>query len=268
MYKSQYDNDVTLWSPAGRLHQLEYACSAVNQGSVVIGLKSDTHCILVGLRRTPNKDLAMHQEKLFKIDDHVAIGVSGLISDGRRMCKYMRSETLNYKYVYNKPMPLSRLILDVADKNQNQTQSSQGRPYGVGLLVIGYDQNGTHLYETDAAGNFYEYYAHAIGARNQAAKTYLEKTYETFPKSNVTELIQHGVNALKETVRTRKLSLNTDNTSVVIIGADMNCKQLSEEELDIFIQKVEGNENDEDNDTEMTDVNQKKEKESMDVDPK
>ena len=96
MYKSQYDNDVTLWSPAGRLHQLEYACSAVTQGSVVLGLKSSTHAVLVGLRRSPS-DLAHHQEKLFKIDSHCAIGVSGLISDGRRLCKYMRSETLNYR---------------------------------------------------------------------------------------------------------------------------------------------------------------------------
>ena len=75
-------------------------------------------------------------------------------------------------------MPLSRLVLDVADKQQIQTQISSGRPYGVGLLAIGSDEKGVHLYETNPAGNFYEYYAHAIGARNQAAKTYLEKTYQ------------------------------------------------------------------------------------------
>mmetsp|Transcript_49891 Transcript_49891/g.44703 ORF Transcript_49891/g.44703 Transcript_49891/m.44703 type:complete len:270 (+) Transcript_49891:81-890(+) len=266
MYKSQYDNDVTLWSPAGRLHQLEYACSAVTQGSVVLGLKSSTHAVLVGLRRSPN-DLAHHQEKLFKIDSHCAIGVSGLISDGRRLCKYMRSETLNHRYVYNSSMPLSRLVLDVADKCQGQTQTSQGRPFGVGLLIIGYDAKGAHLYETDPAGNYFEYFAHSIGARNQAAKTYLERKYETFNNISSDELIQHGVNALKETVRTRDLKLTTDNTSVMIVGNDMDIKQLNDDELQPFLDKVENDGGDDDNDKgdDPTDDSVKP-KSAMDVD--
>lgn len=250
MYKSQYDNDVTLWSPAGRLHQLEYACLAVTQGSVVLGLRSSTHAVLVGLRRSPS-DLAHHQEKLFKIDSHCAIGVSGLISDGRRLCKYMRSETLNHRYVYNSSMPLSRLVLDVADKCQGQTQTSQGRPFGVGLLVIGYDAKGPHLYETDPAGNYFEYFAHAIGARNQAAKTYLEKKYEGFPQCSADELIQHGVNALKETVRTRDLKLTTDNVSVMVVGLDMDLRHLNDDELQPFVDKVEGDDDDNDEDDDV-----------------
>jgi len=174
MYKSSYDNDVTLFSPAGRLHQLEYACAAVDQGSVVIALRSSKHAVLVGLQRAPS-DLAQPQEKLFTIDTHMGIGVSGLIADGRRLCKYMRNETLNYRYVFHKAMPLSRLVLQIADKQQVQTQTASGRPFGVGLLVIGYDERGAHLYETDPSGNYYEYFGHAIGARDQAAKTYLEK---------------------------------------------------------------------------------------------
>eukprot|EP01083_Nonionella_stella_P243278 847880_1 len=267
MYKSQYDNDVTLWSPAGRLHQLEYACSAVTQGSVVLGLRSSTHAVLVGLRRSPS-DLAHHQEKLFKIDSHVAIGVSGLISDGRRLCKYMRSETLNYRYVYNSSMALSRLVLDVADKCQGQTQTSQGRPFGVGLLVIGYDSKGPHLYETDPAGNYFEYYAHAIGARNQAAKTYLEKQYKDFMKLNGNDLIQSGISALKETVRTRGLKLTTDNVSVICVGKNMDVKQLNDDELQVFIDVVEGDDDNDDDDDENKDdkPDDDKGKSKMDVD--
>ena len=87
---------------------------AVTQGSVVLGLKSSTHAVLVGLRRSPS-DLAHHQEKLFKIDSHCAIGVSGLISDGRRLCKYMRSETLNYRlniypFYYSSLHPMGRIF--------------------------------------------------------------------------------------------------------------------------------------------------------------
>merc|ERR1712087_452957 len=237
-------------------------CLAVTQGSVVLGLRSSTHAVLVGLRRSPS-ELAHHQEKLFKIDSHCGIGVSGLISDGRRLCKYMRSETLNHRYVYNSSMAMSRLVLDVADKCQGQTQTSQGRPFGVGLLVIGVDSKGPHLYETDPAGNYFEYFAHSIGARNQAAKTYLEKKYESFQKESMTQLIQHGVNALKETVRTRDLKLSTDNVSVMVVGNDMNLKHLNDDELQPYVDKVEGDDDDNDNDDEDDDV---KSKTAMDVD--
>ncbi len=114
-------------------------------------------------------------------------------------------------------MPISRLVVDIADKQQVQTQISSGRPYGVGLLVAGFDETGPHLYETDPAGQYFEYYGHAIGARNQAAKTYLEKKFEEFPECKVNDLIEHGINALKETVRTKDLKLTTDNTSVVVV---------------------------------------------------
>merc|ERR1712087_507765 len=225
-------------------------CLAVTQGSVVLGLRSSTHAVLVGLRRSPS-ELAHHQEKLFKIDSHCGIGVSGLISDGRRLCKYMRSETLNHRYVYNSSMAMSRLVLDVADKCQGQTQSSQGRPFGVGLLVIGYDKKGPHLYETDPAGNYFEYFAHSIGARNQAAKTYLEKKYESFAKESMQQLIQHGVNALKETVRTRDLKLSVDNVSVMVVGVDMDLRHLNDEQLQPFVDKVEGDNDDDDEDDDV-----------------
>jgi 20S proteasome subunit alpha 6 len=170
----------------------------------------------------------------------MAIGVSGLISDGRRLCKYMMQETLNYKYVFNKEMPVQRLVVEVADKMQVQTQISSGRPYGAGLLVIGYDESGPHLFETDPAGQYFEYWGHSIGARNQAAKTYLERHYASFEKLSSKDLIQHGVQALKETVRTKNLKLTTDNTSVMIVGKDTDLHHLNEEELETFVKNVEG----------------------------
>lgn len=182
-------------------------------------------------------------------------------------------------------MPLSRLVLDVADKCQGQTQTSQGRPFGVGLLIIGYDSKGAHLYETDPAGNYFEYFAHAIGARNQAAKTYLERQYDGgkikddnkdddddkpkksgFNDVSSDELIQHGVNALKETVRTRDLTLTSDNTSVMIVGNDMDIKQLNDDELQPFLDKVENDGGDDNDDGDDPTDDSVKPKSAMDVD--
>jgi len=180
MYRNQYDTDVTIFSPQGRLHQIEYADEAVKQGSACLGLVSKDFVVLAALKRKPN-DLASHQNKLFRIDDHMGIAIAGLTADARSLSRYMRTECLNHKYVYGTAMATGRLVEDVADKHQACTQGAGGRrPYGVGLLVAGYDKIGPHLYQTMPSGNFLEYKAMAIGARAQSARTYLEKHFEEF----------------------------------------------------------------------------------------
>lgn len=91
------------------------------------------------------------------------------------------------------------------------------RPYGVGFLVGGYDETGPHLFEFSPSGVTYEYFAMAIGARSQSAKTYLERHYESFPDCSLDELIMHGLNALRDTLQQDK-DLTTLNTSIATIG--------------------------------------------------
>jgi len=216
MFRSQYDSDITTWSPAGRIHQIEYAMEAVKQGSAAIGLKSKTHAIVVVLKRA-SSELGSHQRKIFKIDEHMGIAIAGLTADARVLCKYMRNECINHKFVYDSPMQLERLVLQVADKSQVHTQRYGRRPYGVGLLVVGYDQTGAHLYETCPSGNYFDYKAMAIGARSQSAKTYLEKHFESFEALGQEELIRHGLLSLRETLPTGE-SLSIKNVSVGLVG--------------------------------------------------
>ena len=82
----QYDTDVTTWSPQGRLFQVEYAMEAVKQGSACVGLTSATHAVLAAIKRAPS-ELASHQQKVFKVDEHMGIAISGLTSDGRSLLK-------------------------------------------------------------------------------------------------------------------------------------------------------------------------------------
>lgn len=81
-FRNQYDNDVTVWSPQGRIHQLEYAMEAVKQGSACVGLKSKTHAVIVALKRAPS-ELSAYQKKVISIDDHCAAAVAGLTADAR-----------------------------------------------------------------------------------------------------------------------------------------------------------------------------------------
>lgn len=83
--------------------------------------------------------MSSYQRKIFKIDEHMGIAIAGLAADGRVLSKYMRNECLNHKFVYDSPMPTARLVLKVADRSQKNTQTSSRRPYGVGMLVAGYD---------------------------------------------------------------------------------------------------------------------------------
>ena len=88
MFRNQYDMDCITWNPKGKIFQVEYAKEAVKQGMTSLGLKSDTHVVILSLKRHPN-DLASHQEKIFGIDDHLGVAIAGLTADARHLCKYM-----------------------------------------------------------------------------------------------------------------------------------------------------------------------------------
>lgn len=149
----------------------------------------------------------------------MGIAIAGLAADGRVLAKYMRTECLNHRYIYESPMQTERLVLKLSDKSQISTQRYSKRPYGVGILVSGFDQTGTHLYQTEPSGNFYSFKAIAIGARSQSAKTYLEKNFESFENLGEEDLIKHALIALRGTTGDN-VDLTSKNTSVSIVSKD------------------------------------------------
>ncbi|XP_073052908.1 proteasome subunit alpha type-1-B-like [Primulina eburnea] len=217
MFRNQYDTDVTTWSPAGRLFQVEYAMEAVKQGSAAIGLRSKSHVVLACVNKA-SSELSSHQKKIFKADDHIGVAIAGLTADGRVLCRYMRNECINYSYTYESQLPVGRLVVQLADKAQVCTQRSWKRPYGVGLLVGGLDESGAHLYYNCPSGNYFEYQAFAIGSRSQAAKTYLERKFESFMESSRDDLVKDALFALRETLQGEKLTSSVCTISVLGVG--------------------------------------------------
>lgn len=208
---------------------------AVKQGSAVVGLRSDSAAVLVSLKRSMD-DLASYQQKVFKLDEHMGIGISGVIADARILCRYMRNECLNHRYLFESGMDTGRLVVQVADKAQRFTQRDEKRPYGVGLLVIGYDKTGPHVYETSPSGNYFEWIGQALGARSQAARTYLENCYQSFKDLDANQLIQHGLTAL---AATSPDSLEPKAVEVAVVGKDTPFRQLNEMELRQQLQQVQ-----------------------------
>ncbi|KAI0157748.1 nucleophile aminohydrolase, partial [Xylariaceae sp. FL1272] len=216
MFRNNYDNDSVTFSPQGRIFQVEYAAEAVKQGSVVVGLTSKTHAVLVAIKRNA-EELSSYQKKLFAVDEHVGLAIAGLTSDARVLSNFMKQQCLSQRLTYDRSMPLGHLVSLIGDKAQLNTQHYGKRPYGVGLLVAGIDDSGPHLYEFQPSGLTQEMLACAIGARSQMARTYLEKNLDKFPDCNREQLIEHGLKALRETLVQDK-ELTVDNTSVGVVG--------------------------------------------------
>lgn len=149
----------------------------------------------------------------------MGVAIAGLASDARVLSNYMKQQCLSSRMTYGRPLPVNRIVSQIADRAQINTQQYGKRPYGVGLLVAGVDEAGPHLFDFQPSGMTYEMTACAIGARSQMARTYLERNLNQVTKSSRDELITHGLRALKETLSQDK-ELTVDNTSVGVVGVD------------------------------------------------
>jgi 20S proteasome subunit alpha 6 len=219
------------------INQVEYAIESVKQGSACVGLRSDKLCVLGALKRSVS-ELSSHQKKILEIDNHICCGIAGLTADARTLAKYMRSECLNHKYVYGNPIPPHQLMAELADKHQRTTQTYVRRPFGVGLLVASVHQTQPHLYQTCPSGNLYEFYASAIGARNQFAKTYLEKHVDSFASASKDDLIVHALQALVGCVSGDD-ELTPDNASIAIVGVGQDYELLEGDALKLYLAQLE-----------------------------
>ncbi|OLN84969.1 putative proteasome subunit alpha type-6 [Colletotrichum chlorophyti] len=216
MFRNNYDNDSVTFSPQGRIFQIEYAAEAVKQGSVVVGIASKTHAVLVAIKRNA-EELSSYQKKIFPVDEHAGIAIAGLTSDARVLSNFMKQQCLGHRMTYGRSMPLRTLVDMIGEKAQINTQVYGKRPYGVGLLVAGVDERGPHLFEFQPSGMTEEMVAFAIGARSQMARTYLERNIDAFEDCSREELVRHGLKALKESlVQDRELTV--ENTSVGVVG--------------------------------------------------
>lgn len=164
----------------------------------------------------------------------MGIAIAGLTSDARVLSNYLRTEAMRSKMVYGRPLPVGRAVSSIGDKAQTNTQEYGRRPYGVGLLVIGHDDTGPHLYEFNPSGIVSEYFAYSIGARSQSARTNLERDYEKFQDLPLKELVVQGLRALRDTLQQGK-QLDTLNTSIGYVGKDAKMTILDGEDTKAYL---------------------------------
>ena len=159
-----YDRAITMFSPDGRLLQVEYAKKTVRQGSTAIGMVCKDGVLFVTDKRIVDKLVVPESiEKIWKIDDHIGATASGIISDARVLIERAQIKAQQHRVTFDTPVDVLSIVSDIAALKQICTQSGGLRPFGVSTLIAGIDSRGPRLYETDPTGIFFEYKATVIG---------------------------------------------------------------------------------------------------------
>ncbi|MBS3145503.1 archaeal proteasome endopeptidase complex subunit alpha [Candidatus Woesearchaeota archaeon] len=192
-----YDRTSTMFSPDGRLLQVEYAKKTVKQGTSALGIVCSDGVLLVADKRIVDSLIVPKSiEKVYQVDDHIGATASGILSDGRVLVDRARLTSQQHKVTYDEPIDVLSVVKDVCSIKQQFTQFGGARPFGVSVLFAGVDNGSPSLYSTEPTGIFFEYKATAIGEGENEIKQVLEKDYRE--SLTIEEGIKLAIKSLKK----------------------------------------------------------------------
>ncbi len=227
-----YDRAITVFSPDGRLLQVEYARKTVSQGTPAVGVVCKNSVVLIADKRIIDPLVVVKSvEKIFQIDEHIGATMSGLISDGRVLIERAQEEAQKHKLTYGESIDVWSIVKNICDFKQAYTQYAGTRPFGVSLLIAGFD-GGPHLFVTEPSGIYFEYHATGIGEGSEIINEYLKKNYKE--GMNTEQGIKLAINSIK-----KALGANFDPTRIeaALISSDKKYKKISYKELMKYIGK-------------------------------
>ncbi|MFC1753706.1 archaeal proteasome endopeptidase complex subunit alpha [Thermoproteota archaeon] len=230
-----YDRAITMFSPDGRLLQVEYAKKTVKQGSTAIGMVCKDGVLLVTDKRIVDPlVVAESVEKISKIDDHIGATAAGILSDARVLIERAQLKAQQHQVTYDSPVDMLTIVKDMCDLKQICTQSAGLRPFGVSLLIIGVDGAGPSLYETDPTGIFFRYNAAVIGEGETEIEEMLQKQY----KHDIT--IEDGLKiAIKALNKILDDNFNVNRLDCVYIkSAEKKFTKIEKQKLDKILKEV------------------------------
>jgi len=174
-----YDRGITIFSPDGRLYQVEYAREAVKRGTASIGVRTSDGVVLAVDKRIRSPLMERSSvEKIHKADDHIGIASAGHVADARQLIDVARRQAQVNRLRYGEPVGVEALTKEITDYIQQYTQVGGARPFGVALIIAGIANGEPRLYETDPSGTPYEWKALAVGADRGDIRDYLEEHYD------------------------------------------------------------------------------------------
>jgi len=240
-----YDRAITVFSPDGRLIQIEYAQEAVEKGSTAVAVRGK-NCVIIGVERKAIQQLQETRtiRKIRALDDHVYVAFAGLIADARQLIDRARVECQSHKLTVEDPVTVEYITRYIASIKQSYTQSSGKRPFGLSCLLVGIDPDGSpKLYQTDPSGTYIAWKANAIGRSSKIVKEFLEQNYSEENTENLDKCIKLAARALLEVVQSSGKNLeiaylkteNDENGNI----KQFPMESLSQEETDKLVKEIE-----------------------------
>ena len=229
-----YDRAITVFSPDGRLFQVEYAKEAVRRGATAAGIVCADSVVLVAYKNIVSPLLVAESlKKVYKIDEHIASTASGLVADARRLVDAARLEAQRHKLQYSQPIEVEQVSRHISDMMQIYTQYGGIRPFGVSLLIAGIDTK-PRLFEVEPSGALTGYKADAIGSGKKEAEQFFEKEYRE--GMSTAEGINLALRALK---KSEDVKLKPDTVDIAVATVqNKKFEPLDQGEVAKHIQKV------------------------------
>lgn len=221
----RYDSRTTIFSPEGRLYQVEYAQEAISQAGTAIGILSTEGVVLACEKKFTSKllDDDGSAEKLYVLNDNMICAVAGMTADASILVNNARVNAQQYLKLYNEDIPCESLIRKICDIKQGYTQHGGLRPFGVSFLYAGYDDRyNFQLFTSNPSGNYSGWKATSIGANNSASQTLLKKDY----KDDLTlkEACELAIKILSKTIDNS--NLNSDKLEFATLSHSSNKEKI------------------------------------------
>ena len=210
-----YDMTPTMYSPDGRIYQVEYAIETVKRGTIAVGIQCKDGIILAVEEKTRDLQVGDVTQKIFQVDDHIGVAAAGYIPDARVQVDTARFFAQSNKLTYDESVEVETVAKHLADQAHQYTQYSGVRPFGVALIVAGIDKKGTRIFVTDPSGTYVSYSAVAIGGTSEDVTNFLEKNYSK--DMSMDDAISLAISAINlkndknstEDIKMSKIMLNT-----------------------------------------------------------
>ncbi|PIA39530.1 hypothetical protein AQUCO_02600172v1, partial [Aquilegia coerulea] len=199
-----YDRHITIFSPEGRLYQVEYAFKAVKASGITsIAVRGKDSVCVVTQKKVPDKLLDQSSvTHLFSITKYLGLLATGMTADARSLVQQARNQAAEWRFKWGYEMPVDVLAKWIADKSQVYTQHAYMRPLGVAAMVLGMDEeNGPQLFKCDPAGHFFGHKATSAGLKEQEAINFLEKKMKNDPAFSYEETVQTAISALQSVLQ-------------------------------------------------------------------
>ncbi len=231
-----YDRAITVFSPDGRLFQVEYALETVNRGATILGIVCNEGIVLGAEEKLESKlQDSNFTWKLFPVDTHVGAAVVGLGSDARILIDQARVYCQSNRLMYDEPIDVEVLSKRIGDIKQLYTQHAGVRPFGVSIIFGGVDKTGNRLFSTDPSGTYRAYKAIAVGVGRETVEGILKAEYRE--DINLEETVKLAVKCLKKALQARDEQLRV---KIATIPSNTKTYQMMpDEEIEKILNAIE-----------------------------